>query len=121
MNKKTDTQTIKKNKEQVLLKLFESSEQIIFTPECVRLGNEKIYYTEVTAISFYSVKESINLLPTAQKYYFSVSSIDDGFDIDLSSIFYINNEKKKETWFKLIEIYDNYIKPLLLNKFINEI
>lgn len=121
MNKKVESQTIKKNKEQVLLELFESSEKIIFTPEYVRLDNEKINYNEITGVSFHSVKESINLLPTSQKYYFSIFSIDDGFDIDFSSIFYIDNDKKKEAWFKLIEIYDDYIKPLLLNKFIQEI
>lgn len=120
MNKKTKS-SIKKNKEQVLLKLIDSSENSIFTPEYVRWGKNRIYYTEVLSISFNSSKLSSIFIPISQNYYFNIYSEDDSFEISFTSLFNINKKQEEEKWFKLIEIYDYYIKPLLLNKFLNEI
>jgi hypothetical protein len=94
---------------------------LIFKINFVEYDNKKIFYKDVLTVSYYSVKNSVNFIPTSQSYNFTIASDRERISFSFSSILYIGNKAKQDTWMKLIALSKHLIEPLLVQKLVRRI
>lgn len=93
----------------------------IFSDHYVEFKNRKIFYKDVTGVSYRAVNHSINMIPTSQNYDFSIETATDSMPFSFSSTLYIGNKNIKDTWTKLIGISKAIIEPVIIKKLIDRI
>jgi hypothetical protein len=89
---------------------------IVFTQEYVAEDKRKIYYKDVTKISYSALMHSINFVPGLQQYKFMVGSADQKIDVNIATTLYIGNAARKDIWQKLVGIALNVIQPRIVEK-----
>jgi|GEM_PF-970330 len=92
-----------------------------FCNRFVQFGNKKIFYKDITGISYNSVKNSLNFVPTSQSYNFIITSGTDKMSLSFSATLLIGNKEKQEIWYKLISLSKQLIEPLLVEKIVMRI
>jgi CheY-like chemotaxis protein len=98
-----------------------SNDIATFTNRYVEYLDKKIFYKDVTGISYHSAKHSIDLTPTSQYYDFIIKSGKEEISLSFSSKLYIGNKEKQDLWYQLISLSKNFIEPLLIKKMIKKI
>lgn len=104
-----------------LLEIPGNSKNLIFKNQCLEYGKKKIFYKDIVEISFNAVNNSINFIPTTQKYNFYIASETEDIDFSFSSFMHIGGEKRKEAWTSLIGLYENLIEPILVERLVKKI
>jgi len=92
-----------------------------FRSRFVQFGDKKIFYRDVTGVSYNSVKNSVNLVPTSQSYNFIITSGTEKMSLSFSSTLLIGNKEKQELWYKLINLSKQLIEPMLVEKIVKRI
>lgn len=98
-----------------------SSKPSVFKSRFVEYGNKKLFYKDITRISYHAVNSSINFIPTSQSYDFMIASDKEKISLSFSSVLYIGNKEKKDTWMKLIGLCEHLIEPLLVQQIVRRI
>lgn len=100
-----------------------SSSTIVFKNNFVEHKNKKIFYKDVTGISFDSTatRNSVNGIPTGTTYAYRVSIISEKETISLSFSASRDDSKEKEDWLKLVNWTIWLIEPLVVKRIVDQI
>lgn len=97
------------------------NETIEFSDSFVEYAGRRIYYKDVVGLSYHSVKESINFVPTNQSYYVAIQGNNDRIDINFNSSFFIKNKENLTLFSQLVYIAEEVIKPFLFFNLLNQL
>jgi hypothetical protein len=94
---------------------------IIFKNDHVTYDGRKILYKDATAISYYAISRSLNLVPYSQSYSYMVSSDNQTINLSFGTTLYIGNKTKKDAWGQLASISQHIIGPHIVEKLVRQI
>lgn len=98
-----------------------SKNTVKFSSSFVEYGSKRIYYKNITGLSYHSIKQYINFLPAGQNYYIVIEDDYNTIDIKFSSsFFFIGNKERKDLFSQIIYLSEKVIKPFLLLNLINQ-
>lgn len=94
---------------------------IIFKNDHVTYDGRKIFYKDATAISYYAISRSMNLVPYSQSYSYMIGSENQTISLSFGTTLYIGNKKKKDAWGQLAGISQSIIGPYIVEKLVRRI
>ena len=100
----------KKNALDLEIPKFWSNEKITFRNNFVEYGRKKMFYKDVSAISYHAVRKSTYGIETSRNYSFSIMSKDDEIDFSFSG--------DEDLWYKLINISKQVIEPIIVRRLV---
>ncbi len=94
---------------------------VTFTNDAMSDGKRTIAYKDAARVWYHAVNQSINFVPTAQRYSFPVASAEQRIWLNFGTTLYIGNKKRMDAWTRLIAISQRMIEPLAVQKCLNAI
>lgn len=94
---------------------------VIFKPDHLSYGKQKIFYREAISISYQASSFSLNLIPISQSYSYMVASKNERIQFSFGTTLYIGNKTKKEVWAKLAGISQHVIEPHVVEGLVSRI
>lgn len=94
---------------------------VLFKNTYLEYNNKKIFYKDVTSISYHAMNQSINFIPVSQSFSFMVASDREKISFSFGTTLHIGKKAKQEVWGKLIAISEAVIEPHIIKKMIDQI
>lgn len=91
-------------------RFWSKGEQITFRNNFVEYGERKMYYKDITKISYHGVRNTSYGVETSKNYSFSIISEKDDISLSFSG--------EEDLWYRLIDISKQVIEPLIVAKLI---
>jgi len=116
LSSKKDLENFRKeNKEKEIFKIdasgFFSNREVIFKETYLEYGKKKIPYGEIKTVSYLVTENSINGIPSGTDYQFWLNSENESISLKL----------EKEEWGKIVNVSQQFIEPLLIQKILYKI
>jgi len=99
---------------------FFSTNNANFTNTSLEYKGKTIQYKDATCVAWHSMKESVNGIPTSQKYTFYVASDTESIDISYTAAFR-GGETHNVVFGKLVGISNAIIEPVVIKKLCSRI
>ena len=119
--KKFIEEVIKKDKSEFLTINLTSQTTIKIFPKKIQINDTEVLYEDVQSTSYLFTTQKHNGVTSSKTFDFQVYTNDSCYNLSTSSAFGINSDTKNENFNKLVWVSQNFIEPLLVNKFYNAI
>lgn len=94
---------------------------VVFKNSYLEYNNKKIFYKDVTSVSYHAMNQSINFIPISQSFSFMVASDKEKVSFSFGTTLHIGKKAKQEVWGKLIALSEGLIEPHIIKKMIDQI
>lgn len=94
---------------------------VVFKNTYLEYNNKKIFYKDVTSVSYHAMNQSINFIPVSQSFSFMVASDTEKISFSFGTTLHIGKKAKQEVWGKLIGLSEGLIEPHIIKKMVDQI
>lgn len=94
---------------------------VVFKNSYIEYNNTRIFYKDVTSISYHAVNQSINFIPISQTFNFMVASDKEKISFSFGTTLHIGAKEKRDVWAKLAGIAAAVIEPVIVKKIVDKV
>lgn len=94
---------------------------VVFKNTYLEYNNKKIFYKDVTSVSYHAMNQSINFIPVSQSFSFMIASDTEKISFSFGTTLHIGKKAKQEVWGKLIALSEALIEPHIIKKMVDQI
>jgi hypothetical protein len=94
---------------------------LTFKKDSLEYRGSEYYYRDITGVLYNTVSVAVHGIPSSQTYSYGIRSAAGKFTATFASAFFINNDKYKEKYAKIIEFSKAHLEPVLVARIVKDI